>query len=396
MAHSDTSEKPLHERVEEIERKIVLFEDLFHAFSSRLDKHFEKYDKLIHSQQKQIVELNSIVGTMLNDQAKHSDHLRNKLMNSINDINNRSSNKNSHRQGVSYSSSSSSLSTNVNNNKAMKANSLPAHVNGTTIPQLISDPGNTNSHAHDHTTSGNAGIPQSDDIFNDLIDGHSSANDAANVVIPVPKTVYGRKRRHASNNIQENDNFGNTLITDPKDLMDKHNIHNSLSDVYKPANGTFQHTSADDDMSSSSDHLQNTLSNVSANVNSTSKNIGTVSTQKKRKYEPATDEPFKFLKCPQSVLEVWKEYTDGIEGQPSIKEMETLYQATWRRDSATNKRYARRKPLWKSIEIGLTRGYTLEYIVEMLENTRYVDDTKQTKHPIGWILQSTNIPDFLK
>lgn len=396
MDHSETSEKSLHARVEEIERRIVLFEDLFHAFSSRLDKHFEKYDKLIHSQQKQIIELNSVVGTMLNDQAKHSDHLRNKLINSINNINSSSSNKNSHRQGGSYSSSSSSMTTN-GNNKAMKANSLPAHITRNTVPQLIDHPRDSASHIHGHNTNNNAGIPHNDDIFNDLIDGTATSNDANNVVIPMHKAVYDRKRRHEdSNEVQENENFADALITDPKDLMDKHDIHNPLNDVYKPAPGTFQHTSSDDALSSNSEQLQNTLSNVPTNGTSTKKNSKTGSTQKKRKYKPSANGPFQFLKCPQSVMEVWKEFTDGIEGQPSIREMETLYQATWRRDSATNKRYARRKPLWKAIEIGLTRGWTLEYVVDILENTRYVDATKQAKHPIGWLSQTSNIPDSLK
>ena len=395
MDHSDTPEKSLHERVEEIERRIVLFEDLFHAFSSRLDKHFEKYDKLIHSQQKQIVELNSVVGTMLNDQAKHSDHLRNKLINSINNINSSSSNKNSHRQGGSYSSTSSTITTN-RNSKAMKANSLPAHVTRNTVPQLIDNPTNSSTHIHGHNTGNDAGISNNDDIFNDLIDGTAANNDASNVVIPMHKPVYGRKCRHDSNDVQDNETFADTLISDPKDLMDKHNIHNPLNDVYKPAPGMFQHTSSDDALSSTSEQLQNTLNNVSTSSNKTKKNSNTGPTQKKRKYKPSGNGPFKFLKCPQSVLEVWKEFTDGIEGQPSIKEMETLYQATWRRDSATNKRYARRKPLWKAIEVGLARGYTLEYVVDILETTRYVDATKQSKHPIGWLSQTSNIPESLK
>ncbi|GCE99939.1 hypothetical protein ZYGM_001616 [Zygosaccharomyces mellis] len=105
---------------------------------------------------------------------------------------------------------------------------------------------------------------------------------------------------------------------------------------------------------------------------------------------------FQFLKSPHSVKEVWKEYVEGINGQPSIREMEHLYQTGWRRDPAVNKRYARRKVLWKAIENGLGRGYSLEYIINLLEEYRYIDRGKGIKHPIGWICQNHNIPEILR
>ncbi len=95
-------------------------------------------------------------------------------------------------------------------------------------------------------------------------------------------------------------------------------------------------------------------------------------------------------------MEIWKEYTEGIDGQPSIREMESLYSTGWRRDAAVNKRYSRRKVLWKAIETGLSRGYTLDYIIDLLENYRIIDPEKNTKQPIGWLCQVNNIPDLLK
>lgn len=105
---------------------------------------------------------------------------------------------------------------------------------------------------------------------------------------------------------------------------------------------------------------------------------------------------FQFLKSPHSVKEVWKEYVEGINGQPSIREMESMYQTGWRRDPAVNKRYARRKVLWKAIENGLARGYSLEYIINLLEEYRYIDRGKGIKHSIGWICQNHNIPEILR
>lgn len=105
---------------------------------------------------------------------------------------------------------------------------------------------------------------------------------------------------------------------------------------------------------------------------------------------------FQFLKSPHSVKEVWKEYVEGVHGQPSIREMENLYQTGWRRDPAVNKRYARRKVLWKAIENGLAKGYSLEHVIDLLEKYRYIDREKGTKHPIGWTCQNHNIPEILR
>ncbi|SMN22463.1 similar to Saccharomyces cerevisiae YOL116W MSN1 Transcriptional activator involved in regulation of invertase and glucoamylase expression [Maudiozyma saulgeensis] len=357
MDHSETPGKPLNDRVEELERRIVLFEDLFHAFSSRLDKHFEKYDKLIHSQQKQITELNTVIGILVNDQANHAEHLRNKLTSSL------TLNRGSSATGT----------------KPVKSTSLQvANTDRTSISQVVANP---SSHNTDSISA--------DNMFTDLIDANHRVDDS-NIVLPLQKNVFdNNKRRHDDN--EENDPFksNSAIITDPKDLVDKPNI-NPLGDVYKPAPGTFHHNSSDDVLSTASDQLS-TLQNVTTAPTSTT-DFGS----KRPKYIPNRNETFKFLKSPHSVLDVWKEYTDGIEGQPSIREMETIYQATWRRDNATGKRYSRRKPIWKAIEIGLARGYTVDYIIDILENARYVDETRQSKHPIGWLSQTANIPDILK
>ena len=107
-------------------------------------------------------------------------------------------------------------------------------------------------------------------------------------------------------------------------------------------------------------------------------------------------QPYRFQNNPQTVREVWAEFTEGVDGQPSIKQMETMYQTSWRRDPATNKRFCRRKALWKAIEVGLVRGYTLDFVIDLLEDTRYTDARRQSKHPIGWLSQTANIPELLR
>ncbi|CCE61137.1 hypothetical protein TPHA_0A00520 [Tetrapisispora phaffii CBS 4417] len=105
---------------------------------------------------------------------------------------------------------------------------------------------------------------------------------------------------------------------------------------------------------------------------------------------------FEFVKSPQNVIDIWNEYTKGYNGQPSIKEMEEIHKTTWRRDPAVNKRYARRKVLWRAIETGLKKGFTLEATIQMLEDHRYTDRAQGTKEPIGWLCQINSIPEVLR
>ncbi|AET37815.1 Msn1p Ecym_2058 [Eremothecium cymbalariae DBVPG len=105
---------------------------------------------------------------------------------------------------------------------------------------------------------------------------------------------------------------------------------------------------------------------------------------------------FEFLNSPQTVMDIWKEYTEGYNGQPSLRDMELMYQTSWRRDAAVNKRFHRRKVLCKAIERGLERGYDLNDVVRVLEESRIIDSARNLKQPIGWLCQGVNIPDMFK
>ncbi|KAI8399410.1 hypothetical protein J6895_01049 [Nakaseomyces glabratus] len=73
-------------RINDIERRMMMFENMFHALSGRLDHHFKKYDVLVSSQQQQISELNAVITTLLNDQYRHAEFVRDKLSHSLHGI----------------------------------------------------------------------------------------------------------------------------------------------------------------------------------------------------------------------------------------------------------------------------------------------------------------------
>ena len=362
MDRTATQGKSLYERVEEMEHRIVLFEELFHAFSSRLDKHFEKYDRLIGQQQKQIGELNSALTALAGDQVQSAKRIRDKVMASM--------------------------------------ASIPPH--STPTPTTSS------------TESGNTAV----DDFSELINTHPRTESN-----PIAKKA-GSKHHKASS--KQNDAFTRPVVNDFKGMMSNSGVEQVL-DVYKPAPGMFHHqppVSVTVPAPLPPPHLpphQEEYTAIAQPVQPPPPHQEEYATlpqpvhppphqeeytvpvsDKRRKVVPDPKEqfdsnhPYQFQKNPQTVKEVWNEFIEGIDGQPSIKEMETIYQTTWRRDAATNKRFCRRKALWKAIEVGLMRGYTLEFVIDLLENTRYTDETKQSKHPIGWLSQSSNIPELLR
>ncbi|EIE80627.1 hypothetical protein RO3G_05332 [Rhizopus delemar RA 99-880] len=77
-----------------------------------------------------------------------------------------------------------------------------------------------------------------------------------------------------------------------------------------------------------------------------------------------------------SVTDVWREYSVGLAGKPSIKSMEEQYGADWGKvDNRTESRFfTRRLPLYKKIEsLSNERGISCEEAAQFLEFRRVSD-----------------------
>ena len=98
---------------------------------------------------------------------------------------------------------------------------------------------------------------------------------------------------------------------------------------------------------------------------------------------------FTMLKAPSSVEEIWKEYTTGIDGRPSIRSLDQKFGSKWRANK-NKKTYSRRKRMYKFILNGVNNGRSEEEMIKLLENKRLYKDTdgKQKKRTIGWLQQS--------
>lgn len=349
------------ERLAALERRLALYETMFQNLNNRMDHQFKKYNTIIHSQQQQIVELHSALSILLNDQLKSAQSLKEKLSHN-NSINN---------------TVSSNASFQLNNSMApfhpqQQTTSMPDMMNGAHLLFNQRDP---------------------EELLQEIL-----SNETSTASTPITAT--------------------RTTLPNQNVPMDRHTTF--IKETYNPLNNSTEKNPVGLDYSkeiaesSNSDITRagsNPLSNkpflgtTGIQVNGTSIPVKKSSESKGRKGKRKSHEnlketlpihQFKFIRSPHSVREIWQEYAEGVKGQPSVKEMDSLYHSAWRKDPAVSKRYSRRRVLCKAIENGLVKGYDLESVIELLENHRVMDQEKRTKQPLGWLCQSSNIPQTLK
>lgn len=367
----------LEPRVADLEHQLLMFERMLLMLSGTLDQHFKKYDELIVSQQQQITELNAVISTLLNDQYKHSEAMREKLSSVLHGI----------------SATSASLDTMINAAPRFPTTSVSSQ-------NMVHQP-NVNNH-NDRSAA--------DNILGDIID---SNNNNSNSITSNKQDVENSNEQHRTR-IQNDNSPTNytdtTFVPSPFDAFNHANTytgnhHNGEENTHSPISNTNVLQSSGSDISTYNiaqatheQSINHSPLNTNGNAIPGKKNsIGGTDPQRtrKRNKNSYTGE-IKFVKSPHSVIDVWKEYSEGIDGKPSIRELEELYQNGWRRDPAINKKFTRRRVLYRSIEKGLERGYTLNYIIDLLEESRIIDQEKGLKQPIGWLFHNANIPNILK
>ncbi|AAS51768.1 ADL152Wp [Eremothecium gossypii ATCC 10895] len=401
----------LERRVLDLERQISMYERLFQTFSAKLDHHFKKYDLVINAQQQQINVLTDIVSTMLNDQYRYAGILRDKLRGSLDGI-------------VTTSTSIRGMQPN---------GGMPEQEPKPHDDDAVHAAHRANHH-HAAADDGNRDLTNVDAILGEFIPPQVSPDEnelhaapaapVPDAQTPAPKRNGGKK--HPKGSVEHKFIISNGLkvprrAVDPpakrrrEDPQKEYEFRDAefsalASDGHPldaqsappaPQHHDYDHddralplqradrplsTGASPDPSAPSSSRLN--SNIKEEQYYTHRGL-----KKKRKIYVGK---FEFLNSPQTVLDIWKEYTEGFNGQPSLKDMETMYQTSWRRDPAVNKRFHRRKVLCKAIERGLERGYDLQDVVRVLEDSRLIDASRNLKQPIGWLCQGVNIPDLFK
>jgi hypothetical protein len=72
-----------------------------------------------------------------------------------------------------------------------------------------------------------------------------------------------------------------------------------------------------------------------------------------------------------SVVDVWREYKEGILGKPSVESLERNFGVAWRKDRAVSRFFCRRNVLYNEIKkIALNNNISCEEAAVVLENRR--------------------------
>ena len=362
----------LQKRVEGLERQISMYERLFQSFSSKLDHHFKKYDVLVSSQQQQINILTEALSTMLNDQYRYNEILRDKLGTALSSVsathvniaglsNQRMQDNQKQQQQQQQQQQQTQPLSNVT---AFLEDFIAPDV---PLSNAVPRRAKLGSFQTKQTTALNP-TPDQDTGFRPL-----------EVDVPVPSgvAVEDSQQQVQQQQIQNNSGSGKR----------KHRTTNGDGSSSKKINRSLPMP----DSTSADGHRQSQEPQASHIADE--KYYTSRGQSKKRKVYTGN---FKFFNSPQSIMDIWKEYTEGFEGQPSIKEMEQMYHVSWRREPAMNKRYHRRRVLCKAIERGLEKGFHLDDVLRMLEDARVIDAERGTKHSISWICQFSHIPEILR
>ncbi|GMM36587.1 Hot1 protein [Saccharomycopsis crataegensis] len=93
-------------------------------------------------------------------------------------------------------------------------------------------------------------------------------------------------------------------------------------------------------------------------------------------------------KLSDQVSDIVDEYVNGVQGGPSIRDLERTRGAKWRGGAhhPVSKKFGRMKPIYDAVEKGMAMNWTLQAIVEVLEKAReYGKDGITAKRSITWL-----------
>jgi hypothetical protein len=87
-----------------------------------------------------------------------------------------------------------------------------------------------------------------------------------------------------------------------------------------------------------------------------------------------------------TVRDAWREWKEGITGQPAVRELEEAWGSRWRPGNGVRVQFCRRKVIWDAVLARTARGKSEEEAVAELELLRagrslnqLVDDLKQRR-----------------
>ncbi len=87
-----------------------------------------------------------------------------------------------------------------------------------------------------------------------------------------------------------------------------------------------------------------------------------------------------------TVKDAWREWQEGLAGQPAIRELEERWGSRWRPGNTLKVQFCRRKVIWDAVRVYIARGKTEEEAIAELEQlrngrslNRLVDELRQRR-----------------
>lgn len=71
-----------------------------------------------------------------------------------------------------------------------------------------------------------------------------------------------------------------------------------------------------------------------------------------------------------TVEEVWREYRQGMDGQPAIEKLDSIWGSRWRPEPRGRTWYSRRKVIWDKIKEYMSEGMDEDAAVQEVEKLR--------------------------
>ena len=71
-----------------------------------------------------------------------------------------------------------------------------------------------------------------------------------------------------------------------------------------------------------------------------------------------------------TVKDAWREWQEGLAGQPAIRELEERWGSRWRPGNTLKVQFCRRKVIWDAVRVYMARGKTEEEAIAELEQLR--------------------------
>lgn len=336
----------IQKRLEGLERQISMYERLFQSFSSKLDHHFKKYEMLISSQQQQINILTEALFTILNDQYRYSEILRDKLSTALTSVtathvnmpglgtprSHQESQKQRQQQQQHSPQHASqpqpSLQPQPQPQTAAPLSNVDAFLEDFIAPEVpMTNPvprraklGSFQTKSSSTTSlAANGGSHEPDDSgnengrFRSLDVEVPVANDSVSAAVDARQQLV---RQQVQQQVQQQQQQQQQTQDTTRLVKRKHRNTNGDSSSSKKIHRSLpiQDSSSTSSSTPTEGHRQSrdVPSASSASQLTEEKYYTSRGQSKKRKVYTGN---FKFFNSPQSIMDIWKEYTEGFEGQ---------------------------------------------------------------------------------